>query len=130
MGAPFFLNCSSIIPVVTHFLFPSFPPSLPLSSLHPSLPLSLPPSFPPKVLVSIQSLILVPEPYFNEPGYEQYQGTPYGNQKSLAYNANLYVATVQWAMINQIRNPAPCFKEVRGGCCQSEGGERTISFVF
>jgi hypothetical protein len=24
-----------------------------------------------KVLVSIQSLILVPEPYFNEPGYEQ-----------------------------------------------------------
>ena len=62
--------------------------------------------------MSIQSLILVPEPYFNEPGYEQYRGTPYGNQKSLAYNATIYVATVQWAMINQLRNSSPCFKEV------------------
>ncbi|CAH1128208.1 unnamed protein product [Ceutorhynchus assimilis] len=29
-----------------------------------------------QVLVSIQSLILVPEPYFNEPGYERARGTP------------------------------------------------------
>lgn len=65
-----------------------------------------------QVLVSIQSLILVPEPYFNEPGYEQYRGTLHGDQKSLTYNANLYVATVQWAMIHQLRNPTPCFKEV------------------
>jgi hypothetical protein len=35
-----------------------------------------------QVLVSIQSLILVPEPYFNEPGYEQR-----GNQQqSKEYN--------------------------------------------
>ena len=65
-----------------------------------------------QILVSIQSLILVPEPYFNEPGYEQYRGTPYGDQKCLTYNANIYVATVQWAMINHIMNPSPCFKEV------------------
>ena len=62
--------------------------------------------------MSIQSLILVPDPYFNEPGYEQYRQTPYGDQKSLTYNANIYVATVQWAMVNQIRNPSPCFREV------------------
>ncbi len=65
-----------------------------------------------QVLVSIQSLIFVPEPYFNEPGYERYRGTPNGDGKSLAYNANLYVANIQWAMINQLRNPSPCFKEV------------------
>ena len=65
-----------------------------------------------QVLVSIQSLILVPEPYFNEPGYEQYRGTPFGDQKSLAYNANIYAATVQWAMVDAIRNPSSCFKEV------------------
>lgn len=65
-----------------------------------------------QVLVSIQSLILVPEPFFNEPGYEQYRGTGYGNLKSLAYSANICTATVQWAMINQLRNPSPCFKEV------------------
>lgn len=35
-----------------------------------------------QVLVSIQSLILVPEPYFNEPGYEQR-----GNRaQSIEYN--------------------------------------------
>lgn len=65
-----------------------------------------------QVLVSIQSLVLVPDPYFNEPGYEQYRGTQYGDQKSLTYNANLYVATVQWAMLDQLQNPTPCFKEV------------------
>jgi hypothetical protein len=32
----------------------------------------------PQVLVSIQSLILVPQPYFNEPGYEGTMGTPSG----------------------------------------------------
>ena len=63
--------------------------------------------------MSIQSLILVPEPYFNEPGYEQSRGTAYGDQRSLAYNSNISVATIQWAMINQIRNPTPCFKKVR-----------------
>ncbi len=76
------------------------------------VPCSFPSPLPSQVLVSIQSLILVPEPYFNEPGYEQYRGTPYGDQKSLTYNANIYVATVQWGMINHIRNPSPCFKEV------------------
>jgi hypothetical protein len=69
----------------------------------------------PQVLVSIQSLILVPEPYFNEPGYEQYRGTPFGDQKSLAYNANIYASTVQWAMVDAIKNTSPCFKEVRKG---------------
>ena len=45
---------------------PPLPPSLILS---PTLP---------QVLVSIQSLILVPQPYFNEPGYEGTMGTPSG----------------------------------------------------
>ncbi|XP_063222017.1 baculoviral IAP repeat-containing protein 6 isoform X2 [Bacillus rossius redtenbacheri] len=65
-----------------------------------------------QVLVSIQSLILVPEPYFNEPGYERSRGTPSGNQSSREYNSNICQATVKWAMLEQIRNPCPCFKEV------------------
>ena len=40
-----------------------------------------------QVLVSIQSLILVPEPYFNEPGYEQEIGTDAGRRHSVDYNA-------------------------------------------
>ncbi|XP_012256631.2 baculoviral IAP repeat-containing protein 6 isoform X2 [Athalia rosae] len=65
-----------------------------------------------QVLVSIQSLILVSEPYFNEPGYERTRGTSSGAQSSQEYNANIYQATARWAMLDQIRNPCPCFKEV------------------
>ncbi|MGH0165805.1 UNVERIFIED_CONTAM: hypothetical protein FKN15_049712 [Acipenser sinensis] len=65
-----------------------------------------------KVLVSVQSLILVAEPYFNEPGYERSRGTPSGTQSSREYDGNIRQATVKWAMLEQIRNPSPCFKEV------------------
>ncbi|KAL3288526.1 hypothetical protein HHI36_002967 [Cryptolaemus montrouzieri] len=65
-----------------------------------------------QVLVSIQSLILVPEPYFNEPGYERSRGTPAGNQSSREYNATVCQATVRWAMLEQILNPCPCFKDI------------------
>ncbi|XP_054283105.1 baculoviral IAP repeat-containing protein 6 [Macrosteles quadrilineatus] len=65
-----------------------------------------------QVLVSIQSLILVPEPYFNEPGYERSRGTQAGNQSSREYNSNICQATVKWAMLEQLRNPSPCFKQV------------------
>ncbi|KAB0803392.1 hypothetical protein PPYR_00362 [Photinus pyralis] len=65
-----------------------------------------------QVLVSIQSLILVPEPYFNEPGYERSRGTAAGTQSSREYNQNIWQATVRWAMLEQIINPCPCFKDV------------------
>ncbi|KAK3576772.1 hypothetical protein CHS0354_014586 [Potamilus streckersoni] len=65
-----------------------------------------------QVLVSIQSLILVSEPYFNEPGYERSRGTPSGTASSREYDANIRQATVKWAMLEQLRNPSPCFREV------------------
>ncbi|XP_052743953.1 baculoviral IAP repeat-containing protein 6 isoform X2 [Bicyclus anynana] len=65
-----------------------------------------------QVLVSIQSLILVPEPYFNEPGYERSRGTRVGNSASLEYNSNIYQACVRWAMLDHLRAPESCFKEV------------------
>ena len=65
-----------------------------------------------QVLVSIQSLILVSEPYFNEPGYERSRCTPSGTASSREYDANIRQATVKWAMLEQLRNVSPCFKEV------------------
>ncbi|XP_078714316.1 dual E2 ubiquitin-conjugating enzyme/E3 ubiquitin-protein ligase BIRC6 isoform X2 [Lampetra fluviatilis] len=65
-----------------------------------------------QVLVSVQSLILVSEPYFNEPGYERSRGTPSGAQSSREYDANIRQATVKWAMLEQICSPSPCFREV------------------
>jgi len=42
-----------------------------------------------QVLISIQSLILVSEPYFNEPGYESELGTERGGQQSRRYNETI-----------------------------------------
>mmetsp|Transcript_19443 Transcript_19443/g.38096 ORF Transcript_19443/g.38096 Transcript_19443/m.38096 type:complete len:394 (-) Transcript_19443:163-1344(-) len=68
-----------------------------------------------QVLVSIQSAILGSEfPYFNEPGVESQWGTDQGElQKRVHSNGGyerLRVATIQHAMIWQMRNPAPGFE--------------------
>ncbi|OLP82950.1 putative ubiquitin-conjugating enzyme E2 [Symbiodinium microadriaticum] len=64
-----------------------------------------------QVLVSIQSLILVPQPYFNEPGYETQIGTPRGDSQSKAYNATVRENCIRWAMIDVLRLPMPEFAE-------------------
>ena len=51
-----------------------------------------------QVLVSIQSIIMVPKPYFNEPGYAEEEGTPAGEQRSREYNDNLRAATLRHAV--------------------------------
>ncbi|ESP03094.1 hypothetical protein LOTGIDRAFT_230508 [Lottia gigantea] len=65
-----------------------------------------------QVLVSIQSLILVNEPYFNEPGYERSRGTPSGMASSREYDSNIRQATVKWAMLEALKTPSPAFKDV------------------
>ncbi|XP_049832640.1 baculoviral IAP repeat-containing protein 6-like [Schistocerca gregaria] len=65
-----------------------------------------------QVLVSIQSLILVPEPFFNEPGFESMINTPKGKTESANYNYGLMVNTIKYAMLEQIRHPAHGFEEV------------------
>lgn len=52
-----------------------------------------------QVLVSIQSLILVNDPYFNEPGYASSQGTPNGTRRSEQYNANIRKQTMLYAIL-------------------------------
>lgn len=65
-----------------------------------------------QVLVSIQSLILVPEPYFNEPGYESTLGTPEGTARSRAYNNGIEAATLQFGMIAHLTHLKPGFEDV------------------
>uniref|UniRef100_H3CIY3 Baculoviral IAP repeat containing 6 n=1 Tax=Tetraodon nigroviridis TaxID=99883 RepID=H3CIY3_TETNG len=61
-----------------------------------------------QVLVSVQSLILVAEPYFNEPGYERSRGTPSGTQIRRQHPPGV----CQMGHAGALRNPSPCFKEV------------------
>jgi len=65
-----------------------------------------------QLFVSIQSLILVDNPYFNEPGYQSSYGTSSGMAASAKYNSEVQLNNIKWAIINSIINPDPCFRDV------------------
>jgi baculoviral IAP repeat-containing protein 6 len=56
-------------------------------------------------------LILVDEPYFNEPGYEREIGTDRGKIKSIDYNDNIRYETVRLGMIDMIKNKPPEYED-------------------
>ena len=56
-----------------------------------------------QVLISIQSLIMVPDPYFNEPGYEQYINTDAGRKMSSEYNLGESHAC-SWGLVRALTN--------------------------
>lgn len=63
-----------------------------------------------QVIVSIQGLILVSEPYFNEAGYEKQKGSQQGKENSRMYNEMAVLKLVQ-AMTKLLLQPPPVFKE-------------------
>jgi baculoviral IAP repeat-containing protein 6 len=65
-----------------------------------------------QILISIQSLIFIENPYFNEPGWESNLNTEIGNKKSKQYNNNIYPKTIEYAMIDMIKNPIYGFEEI------------------
>lgn len=65
-----------------------------------------------QVLVSIQSLILVPMPFFNEPGYHTTIGTPNGDMQNLSYNRTIKEGVLKFAMIEMLQKPPSNFKDV------------------
>lgn len=48
-----------------------------------------------QILLSLQSLVLIKEPYYNEAGYDEYRGTPMGRSHSKTYNENLALLRIQ-----------------------------------
>ena len=75
-----------------------------------------------QVLVSIQSLILVPEPNYNEPGLEKNCGTAGGESSRLenyctefdmtCYNEGVFKNNLKHAILGQIRAPPEGFSLV------------------
>ncbi|KAL4444357.1 hypothetical protein ABPG75_012094 [Micractinium tetrahymenae] len=61
-----------------------------------------------QVLISIQSLILVDEPWYNEPGYEQRADDANSNR----YSAQLMPQTIKWAMLDQLQHGPEYFQPV------------------
>ena len=62
-----------------------------------------------QVLVSIQSLIFVEKPFFNEPGFERTEGTPEGEANNAEYSTQCRADTMQWALLPALRLPPPAF---------------------
>jgi len=65
-----------------------------------------------QLAVSLQSLVFVPEPFYNEPGYESQQGTSGGKNQSKDYNQDVRVNTVTHAMLTQLSTPPPGWETV------------------
>ena len=65
-----------------------------------------------QVLISIQGMIFIDDPYFNEPGYQSSAGTQHGNAQSEAYNRNIRHQSLQYALLTALTKPPPAFKEL------------------
>ncbi|XP_011313716.1 E2/E3 hybrid ubiquitin-protein ligase UBE2O [Fopius arisanus] len=63
-----------------------------------------------QVIVSIQGLILVSEPYFNEAGFEKQRGSQQGTENSRMYNEMVVLKLVQ-AQTKLLQHPPAVFKE-------------------
>ncbi|XP_055938770.1 (E3-independent) E2 ubiquitin-conjugating enzyme UBE2O-like isoform X2 [Argiope bruennichi] len=63
-----------------------------------------------QVIVSIQGLILVSEPYYNEAGYERQKGTQLGMENSRMYNEMVVLKLVQ-SMTKLIVSPPEVFRQ-------------------
>lgn len=64
-----------------------------------------------QVIVSIQGLILVPEPYFNEAGFEKQKGSQQGRENSRMYNEMVVLKLVQ-AQTKLLQYPPLIFKDI------------------
>jgi ubiquitin-conjugating enzyme E2 O len=62
-------------------------------------------------LVSIQGLVLVDDPYYNEAGYEKQSGTEEGKRNGDQYNEQAFLASVR-SMIATLRDPPMHFEQL------------------
>ena len=65
-----------------------------------------------QVLISIQSLILCAEPYYNEPGFERMYGTTAGDAESHKYSEDVFKNNLKHAVLGQLSNPPEGFEDV------------------
>lgn len=63
-----------------------------------------------QVLLSIQSLVLCAEPYYNEPGYDRQLGSPEGETSSRSYNEQVMRLKLAH-LVEMTRNPSADFTE-------------------
>jgi ubiquitin-conjugating enzyme E2 O len=75
-----------------------------------------------QVLVSIQGLILVSEPYFNEPGFACQKGTEQGKKRSREYNEMVLLENLTCLTRLAENPPALFYNEVREHLIETSSG--------
>lgn len=65
-----------------------------------------------QVGISIQSLILVENPFFNEPSYEKSMNTPKGDKNNDAYNMKIKLYNMRHTIYETFNNPPEPFKDI------------------
>lgn len=65
-----------------------------------------------QVLVSLQSIIMAEDVYFNEPGYEGEAGTVEGEKKNEGYSNIVRFSNIKFAMLDNIKNPPKGFETI------------------
>ena len=58
-----------------------------------------------QLLASVQSQILIPDPYFNEPGHESSYGTDGGKEQSKIYNNHIRYFVMCYSILAVLKNP-------------------------
>ncbi|KAF9127721.1 hypothetical protein BGW39_005675 [Mortierella sp. 14UC] len=66
-----------------------------------------------QLLISLQGLVLVPEPYYNEAGFEKFVGTEEAARNSELYNEKVYLLSLKTIQTILNHPPTPLGKEVR-----------------
>lgn len=64
-----------------------------------------------QVLISIQSIIMTEDVYYNEPGFEGSKSSSEGKKLNEGYSNIVKYANVKFAMVEALKNPPACFKE-------------------
>ena len=64
-----------------------------------------------QLVVSIQGLILVPRPYFNEAGFERQAGSAEGEKNAVLYNEQAFLLTTR-SSIHCLRRPLGGFHDL------------------
>ena len=65
-----------------------------------------------QLFLSIQSVVMSEDVYFNEPGYEGEAGTEEGEKKNEGYSNIVRLCNIKYAMVKHIKTPVPGFEDV------------------
>ncbi|KAG0371329.1 hypothetical protein BC939DRAFT_456985 [Gamsiella multidivaricata] len=79
-----------------------------------------------QLLISLQGLVLVPNPYYNEAGFEKFVGTQEAARNSELYNEKVYLLSLKTIQTILNNPPSPFQKEVRHFYFDEQKLEHTV----